>query len=324
MTKLHTGLSGLLVLQLLIAAALFWGQQQPGQQSKRQALLSFQAQQLDRVVVSDADHSITLTKSGDTWLLPDLRQLPADAGKLRGLLDKLQSLQTGWPVATTDASQHRFEVAKDKFQRKLQLYQADKLVGELLIGTSPGFRKSHVRRAGDDAVYAVKLNSFDWPAKAEDWLDKALLAASDIKRIEGPDYVLAKQEDGWHFNAEQSAEDQPENTPPALNQEKAKQLASALTNLSVQALADNPPDFDAADSKAVTLQVSGPKGDRRYRLLQNDDKYYVSRDDRKQAFTISQFDYDRIAKVDLSQLTLTKPEKEENPAAKSKVNETKP
>ncbi len=302
MTKLQTGLSGLLVLQLLTAAALFWGQQQSGQPGKRLALLSFQAETLDRVVVSDGEHSATLTKSGDAWILPNLQQLPADGDKLKDQLDKLQQLMTGWPVATTAASRQRFEVADDKFQRRLQLYHGDTPAGELLIGTSPGFRKSHVRRAGDDAVYAVKLNAYEWPAKDDDWLDKALLAAGGIERIEGGDYAVEKQDGGWRLVGEQASTASAEGQAPALDQEKTVQLASALGNLRVQSLAATAPDFDAPDGKAAALKVSGEKAEHRYRFLHTGDNYYVKRDDRKPVFTISQFDFDRIAAVNRSQL----------------------
>lgn len=312
MTKLHTGLSGLLALQLLIAAALFWGQQQPGQQSEQQALLRFQTEQLDRVVVSDADHSVTLTKSGDTWVLPDLQRLPADAGKLQELLDKLQSLQSGWPVATTAASQQRFEVADDKFQRRLQLYQGDKLAGELLIGTSPGFRKSHVRRAGDDAVYAVKLNSFDWPAKAEDWLDKALLAAADIKRIEGPDYVLAKQEDGWHFDNEKMSPAPSGETTAPLDQEKARQLATALRNLRIQSVIADPQESATSAGKTTTLQIADAQNTWHYRFNKAGDRYTVSRNDFDNVFSLSEFDYQRIATIDLTGLTVKRANADED------------
>lgn len=304
MTKLQTWLSGLLLTQLLIAAALFWGGLKPQQENQGLALLSFNAEQLERILISDGEHSVTLTKSGDDWRIPALQKLPADADKLESLLDKLHDLKSGWPVATTTSSHQRFEVAEDKFQRRLQLYQGDTLAGELYIGTASGFRQSHIRRAGDNAVYSAKLNSFDWPAKKQDWLDKSLLAVSKIKRIKGPDYQLQQQEPGWHFMATEDAED----PAPELNQEKARQLAAALRNLRVLAATDQAPDLQAAGTDVISLEVSGPQSHWRYRFINADGKYYVSRDDRETNFTLSQFDYDRIAAIDLNQLTEASPE----------------
>jgi len=84
-------------------------------------------------------------------------------------LKRLPGLKTGWPVATTSGSHERFDVADGKFQRKLQFYRGDRLAGELLIGSTPGFKKSHVRKPGDTAVYAAEINQFDWPAKPAGW-----------------------------------------------------------------------------------------------------------------------------------------------------------
>ncbi|MGY6275453.1 DUF4340 domain-containing protein [Methylomonas sp. MgM2] len=300
MTKFQTWLSGLLLAQLLLAAVLFFSQQQ-GRQPKPEALLGFIPEQADKLIVSDAKQSVTLTKPGDNWIIPKLKQLPADAGKLNALLNRLKNLQAGWPVATTQSSHKRFEVAEDKFQRRLQFYQGDKPAGELYIGTSPGFKKSHVREPGDDNVYAVNVSSFEWPAKNDDWLDKSLLAAKDIDQIKGPDYVLQKKDDGWHFAAAEAATESDDQSKPQLDQVKAMELAMALAGLKVLAPVDQLPP---GDNKTVTVDVSGPKDSWTYILVKAGDQYFVSRNDRDVLFSISQLDFDRIAGVDKAQLVL--------------------
>ena len=180
MNKTQYWLSGLLILQLLITAGLSWNRQSQQQTNPQQPLLSFEQQRLDKLVISDSENNVTLTKSGDRWLLPELQKLPVNDSRMTELLSKLQGLKTGWPVATTRASRERFEVEEDKFQRRIQWYQDDTLAGELLVGTSPGFRKTHIRKVGDDAIYTAELNSYELPVQNDGWLDKSLLSvASD-------------------------------------------------------------------------------------------------------------------------------------------------
>lgn len=293
MTKFHTALGGLLALQVLLAAILFWSHQQPGQQNQQEPLLAFDQGQLDKLVVSDAQQTVTLTKSGGAWLIPDFKQLPADAAKLKGLLDRLHGLPAGWPVATSQNSHSRFEVAEDKFQRRLQLYQGGKRVAELFVGTSPGFKKAHVRRSGDDSVYAVGLNSFDWPVNHENWLDKAVLAANDISAIKGPDYALQKTGESWQFADATNG--------PKVDAAKARQLAAALSSLKVLPPVDALP---SGEQTGITLQVANPQRSWQYRWVKAGDKYFVSRDDRDVVFSISQPDFERIAGIDKAQLTL--------------------
>ena len=321
MTKFQTWLSGLLVAQLLLAAVLFLSQQQ-GQQSPPEALLSFKPEQLNKLVISDAKQSVTMIKSGDSWVIPVLNQLRADSVTLTGLLTKLEGLKAGWPVTTTKSSHERFEVADDKFQRRLQFYQGDKLAGELFIGTSPGFKKSHVRKPGDDNVYAVNLSSFEWPVKNEDWLDKTLLAAKDINQIKGPDYVLQKKDDGWQFADDENVQQNAESPASQLNQVKAMELSMALTGLRVLSPVDQLP---AGENKTIAVEVSGPKGNWTYSLVKAGDQYFVSRNDKDVWFSISQLDFDRIAGVDKAQLTLPAvPVEETNDTDKTSENPISP
>ncbi|MCX2800777.1 DUF4340 domain-containing protein [Microbulbifer thermotolerans] len=296
MKKLQFYLSGFLALQLILAAGLFWREQhQQSLQQQREALLAVTPGQLQRLEISAGDDTVSLKKEGDHWLLPELHNLPVDSEKLQSLLDKIADLKAGWPVATSAASHERFEVAEDKFQKRLRFYSGgEKPVAELYVGTSPGFRKVHVRAAGDDAIYAVTLNSYEMPAQANNWLDKQLLAAGDVERITGPDYRLEKREGKWQF-----AEGEKK-----LDADKARQLAVALRSLRITKPADEVPEADP-----VRLQVTGSEGELEYEFMQADDRFFVRRGDREQLFELSRYDYERIA--DLRNEALVLEEKEE-------------
>jgi hypothetical protein len=146
----------LLVIQVLLVMGLFaWHKHhQPKLEAKQ--LLDFSISDVDRLIIHDASNHVSLKKSGTDWLLPDMNSLPVDVKKLDDLLDKLKNTKLTWPVTTTASSHERFEVSTDKFQRRVELYQGDKKLGELLLGSSPGFKKIHVRREGENEVYAAE------------------------------------------------------------------------------------------------------------------------------------------------------------------------
>jgi hypothetical protein len=297
MIKQRNWLSSILVLQVVLALGLYWGDLQSMQSKSSKSLLSFDKQQVTRITISDDENIADLKKADGTWTMSRLDNLPVNPGKLRGLIDKLEALQAGWPIATSDSSHQRFEVADDKFQRRIALFQGDQLAGELFVGTSPGFRKVHARRVDDDAIYAVKLNNYELPADEGEWLDKTLLAASDLNSIKGVDFSLTKNEDKWQL--EQTGE-----TPEPINvdEDKVKQLVSSLTSLRVQSLAAELVVAETSKDSFKKLDVDG-SSNWQYELFQQDEKYYIRRNDLPHYFEISKAVYERIASQDLLQLT---------------------
>src|SRR5690606_1126301 len=116
----------------------------------------------------------------------------------------------------------------------LTLAEGDNTLGELYFGTSPGFRQTHGRRAGEDEVYNLAFNSvIDLPSDRNDWLDKSLLQLDGVERLEGAAYALRKDGEAWAL--EHAAEAQ------TLDQEKARSLASALPSLRVLRILDSEP-----------------------------------------------------------------------------------
>lgn len=315
MKNLQKILSGTLALQLVLAAGLFWDATSRQQaQTQKTELVQTETDALQRLEVAGEDESVTLVKKDGQWQLPALYDLPVDSDKLDRLLEKLAALKGNWPVATSSSARERFEVAEDKFRKHLKLYTAndDAPAVELFVGTSPGFRKVHVRRAGDNAIYAVELNSFDLPENADSWLDKSLLAAGDIERIEGPDYQLRKDSDSWKF-ADTGTE-----AAPAVDPGKARELAGALEKLRVTV-----PVSDAPEAEETEVVVH-TKGDQlRYRFFQADDKYYVRRSDREQAFEIAKYDFERVTDKRHENLVLVERKEKEQTAEGDKQEDSK-
>lgn len=308
MKKLQFYLSGFLALQLVLAAGLFWREhRQQELQQQSEPLLALQREQLQRLEISAGDDSVALQKNAGEWQLPELHNLPVDAAKLDGLVDKLVEMRSGWPVATSDSARERFEVSEEKFQKRLRMYSDGEVAAEFFIGTSPGFRKVHLRRAGDDAIYAAELNSYEMPVEGEDWLDKKLLAAGDLESINGPDYQLRKVDGEWQFAAGEGG----------LDADKARELANALSGLRIQK-----PVGEKPEAEPLAIQVAAGGGEFGYQFLHSGDKYFVRRSDREQLFELSRYDYERIADLRRPQLVLQPKEEGERQQA-AEEGETK-
>jgi len=295
MPKTQLYLGTLLGLQLLLGAGIFVSQSSSGSGQAPEPLLQFAAAEVDRIEITGADQKTTALQQEDgQWQLAG-SGLPANQSKVQGLLDTLGKLQTGWPVANTASGRERFEVSEDKFQRHLRLAQGDDTQGELYFGTSPGFRQTHGRRAGDDAVYSLAFNSIDLPTDQNDWLDKTLLGLEGFERIEGSDFELRKDGEAWQL--ENAAEGQ------TLDQEKAKALAGALDNLRVLRLLDSEPVAAEGETREEhSLRVQQGEQQWQYTLAKVGSTAWVARNDREQRFTLSSSDYDKLAKASLQEL----------------------
>lgn len=311
MKRSITLLGSLLALQLITAAGLLWGKRADEQQFAQQSLLPFDIQQVDRIIIADSGHKVALSKRQGQWLLPELQDLPADAARLDELLDRLGDITTDWPVATTASAAERFAVAETAFQRHLQFFTDQKLLGELYLGTSPGFRKVHLRRVDENEIYAVTLSTHEFPPSAEAWLDKSLLAADDIAIIEGVDFRLKKADGEWQVEAtlpgpeshgDTSTNGSTKDTRP-VDGDAAERLTLALSTLHITGLVETPPEALIDDStKPATLRITGANGEWTYYLSEDNGRYFIRRNDIDAVFSISKITYDNLGGVKLSDL----------------------
>ena len=170
----------LLGVQLVAAGLLYRAGLQPADEYEARPLLAVDSGAVDRLVIADGDTETVLVRQGDDgWRLPALGDLPADSALVQAALDQVAATRIQWPVTTTAASHERFDVAGDDYQRKVQLFSGDRLVGGFYLGTAPVFRRVHLRNLEGDEVYVVEMNVSDLPATGEAWLEQTPLAVSD-------------------------------------------------------------------------------------------------------------------------------------------------
>ncbi len=302
MTRFNQLLAGLFAIQLLLATGIYLGSQPAAVAQAETPLLAADSTQIDRITIDEGDGKpLRLIKEAGQWQLPDYFTLPADARKVEQLLERLARTKTGWPVATTAASRKRFEVSDDGYQKRITLAHGDDTLQRLYLGTSPGFRQLHLRREGDDAVYAVQLNSYDFPAEPGGWLDRTLAQPNgEITGLEGPDFRLTRQDDdSW----------QPSDGRRLVEAELEK-LLQGLGTLSVQEAVDK-----KTPDNSYRLRVESRAGEVVYHLFKEQESHYLSHSDYSPVFKISAYDYERITGQDAGKLFEAVTGEEADPAA---------
>lgn len=195
-------LTAVLAAQLLFAGALLWQSNDDADFVSSSQVVTLDAETVDELVIdggeSDAT-SVTLRRSNEGWQIINDTAHPADVAKVESIIDTLASLSPGLPVATTEDAQEQLEVADAVFQRRLRVKQDGEQVADVYLGSSPGFRKAHLRKAGEQAIYAARINVFDLPLSSDDWLDKQLLAYDTVDSLSGSGIELSREGDTWRI-----------------------------------------------------------------------------------------------------------------------------
>jgi len=194
-------------------------------------LLSLNAAEVNEVLLEDGEgHHLALKKDQDRWRLPEAGSFPADAAKVQGLIERLASMQRGWPEATTAEAATRFKVAPDRYVRKLSLLKDGSALAIVYFGTSPGLRKIYLRGDNDPEIQTLALAPHELEVGADNWIDTTILRLKpeQITRIDLPDLHLERTPDGL-----QPADLQPEEE---VVKERRDALVKRLAGLTVTAL----------------------------------------------------------------------------------------
>jgi hypothetical protein len=218
--RINQILAAVLVVQALLAVALFLRDDQTSIRSLEPLLASFDPTKVERIQVfeggkGDEDvgekkekkksNAVDLVKRGDDWVLASHFDYPVEAQKVTDLLDKVKGMRSRGPVASGKARIKQLEVGDDDFQRKLVLTAGGKET-VLYIGASAGARQTSVRLAGKDDVHGVSgLTSFGVGATASAWVDTAYFTveAKDVATVDiangSGSYQLERSDDpsGW-------------------------------------------------------------------------------------------------------------------------------
>ncbi len=288
MKKWTTVLAGLFVFQLILVVVVYLSKDDYAAFQANEKLLSISFDTVNRLQIENEAHSVILEKESGQWVLPEKWNYPIDTPTLSQLLDTFSSLDKGWPVATTLGAAERFKVAENDFERKIIFLDGDKPQAKLFIGTSPGFRKTHVRLDGDDHIYAVAMESWKASAEADDWLKKDILSfdVTRVSKLTMADFVLTRTDRTL----------QPEDLAEQENPDESaiSSLMDGLANLRIQSVNGNASkkmgspdlviDLMFEDGKAFNYQFYRPET-----TEDENGDYMLQRSDLPFDFTVAEF-----------------------------------
>jgi len=267
-------LAGLLVVQLiLIGLVLLSGDERPAAST----LLDFEAADVMALEIEDDEgNRISLERTDAGWRI---NEIPADAQRIADAIETLAGGNAGWPVATSEGSQARFEVTADAFQRRVRFDGASGELAVLYIGTSPGFRRVHARKDGDDAVFSVDFGVHELPMDPGDWLDKQLFNSDGITRVRFPEGAeLVSGADGvWTLDGQ------------AVDEAATADYVDRIQRLSVLGFFES--DGDEGLEDPVVLQVRDDQGEHQltFSFDSENDQYVLKSDRHPGEFTVASY-----------------------------------
>lgn len=259
-------------------------------------------------ITGEENKHLILEKSDNGWILPNTFSVQADSEQVDKLLEKLATVKQGLVVATSGGAPKRFKTADDVFERHLVIKAGSDTVGDFYLGSSAGFRHSHVRKANLSEVTTLPLSNFEVDIDADKWLDRDLakLTMDDIKALQISDINITRTETGW--SADTLPNDQ-------LNGEAVENLLTKVSSLAVQSVlepedASSLFDGDEAAQFSVTMKDNT---EITYRIVKQDDQYILNMSNSDLYFKVNTYQAEGISEVYLDTLTSKGEDGEENP-----------
>jgi len=242
-------------------------------------------------ILGKDDESILLVRQDGVWKIEDLSGFPADGRKVDDMLGQLRDVRVRRPVVSSGRYHDAFKVAADENEARIRLWadgQDDPDV-DLILGSSPNFRTSHVRLADEDEVYeASGLSPYDMRPTANTWIEREFveadptLVSSLILTNPSGSFELVRGAGGWRVV---SPEGQAELT---LDPDKVDSFVRSVTSLRLSDAAGPVDDAahgftepaatlvlrlgqTAAGSEEITLRIGGQPEE-------NESERYITRE----------------------------------------------
>jgi len=284
-----TALLLVFLVQCGIVATVYWPQQDMLQAPLQQPLVPQDTGIIDEIRIGDEyDNETTLTKVGGHWFISDLENLPANSDKVDTLLERITGPDNGWPIAQSVVARQRFQVADYHYQRSLGFLAQGEQLATVYLGTSPGFRKVHARRKGQDAIYSITFNVFDASGASGAWLDPRLLQIRSPLSITADSYSLNRDSGNWLSGA---------GLAPDMRELEA--LLAALRSLQVDGVATEDARRELSETEAdLVLQVRSLAGETTMEFFTAAEEHFVSSSEYRFFFKLSIYDFDRLTGID--------------------------
>jgi len=298
MTRLNQLLAGLIVVQLILAAVVFWPRTAGGEAGEP-LIPSLEPDQVVALTVTgDDDQSVKLARVDGRWVLPEAGEYPAIEENVTTLLQAVAGLKAERRVTQTSGSHARLQVAGDEFNRRLELELADGTRRVLYVGSAPSYGAVHVRAEGQDDVYLTSaLTAQDAGVAATDWVERTYFSvpsddviALTLENANGT-FRFAREGEEWAMDGLEGAESFDANNFRTILTRATS--VSLLRPLGQEEQADYGMDEPSAvvtletggdAPRSYTLTVGGQDaGDSSYVVKSSESPYYV----RVSEFTVS-------------------------------------
>ena len=303
MQRLTLAAGLLLVVHLALVAVFNLGKTNSESGSPSSVFVDFNKEQLTEIHITDGQgRKLELEKKEGMWQLTSSYFAPASQTRVTELIDKLGALNRGFVVATSDSAARRFKVTDSGFERHLQLFQEGDMVADFYLGTSPGFRQMHARKAASHEIIAVSLSAFELEASEASWLNKDILKSKeqDLKQISFHDCTLVKNEEGWKIDG-----------LPGSGQADEEAIGEAIdkvVGLTVVSVADPEEMADQFSEASIAFTVSLLKADEsevRLNFAQlAEDRFAVKSSEHDNFYLIHKVVFENLQKISRSTLLL--------------------
>ncbi len=182
MSKLNRILAAILLFQAALVVYVYWPKPQASAGEPKPLFADLEKGRITSLTlfsepVSKGGKSLELIKNGESWTIPSKDNYPADNDRVNGLLDKIASLNTKILVAKTKSSHRRLKVAEDEYNRMVEMrYVSGDEPKRLYLGSSPAYRKVHIRNGIQNEVYLTKdIAAWEVGAEVATWMNHKYL-----------------------------------------------------------------------------------------------------------------------------------------------------
>jgi len=299
MKKMIIAAMVLLVAQIGLALALNMSKKGISAGAPDTLFVSFSPDAVHSLAITGGDKgNILIEKGKDGWILPDHFKAPVDGKKVNELIDKLAGIKQGFVVATTPDAAKRFKVDADSFEDHVVLKSEGKTLADFYVGTSPGFRQIHARRAESKSIVAIPLSTFELETKLDKWLDTSVgtIKDEDLVGLSIGDLNLKKETDGWKLEGVKEGEQ--------VNQQEVDTLVTKARGLAIEDVFD--PAKAAELIKKPEFQFTAALKDGRkvdYLFAKEDkDSYVMKMSDRKPYFKVHNLLVDSVRNLKRNRL----------------------
>lgn len=205
MTRTQQILAGLLAVQILLTAVVFWPRQAAAG-TGGPLVANLDAGTVVRLTISDdSGNRIELAKQAGAWVMANAGDFPADGNRIEPVLQKIADAQATRVVANTAVSHTQLQVGDNNFLRRVTLETDTGTTVTFYMGSAPGPNATHVRRAGEDAVYLVNnLTVWELTTTASSWinttyiqLDRGALTAATLENSNGRFVFRKLSDEAW-------------------------------------------------------------------------------------------------------------------------------